>query len=241
MGVKLSLLPKSVEKFHNYPLTRIFRVLGGISFILLISGYLDRGSLLFYIIFPLAILQLIYIMVISTIKFCYLIYLWRNNKLEVRNSPLDKIATFGLNLVACIKGTCQYGIYGGAALGLGLSIDELLLNYGREPIFRDVLGRTLDHTLNNLGYENPNKYITNRKDDIKILRFRYKELKSLNQELNELDSISLEADVKDSELIEEIKKDIKKRIDIEKDSIMKSRSKIISQLEGKDAFNQIKK
>ena len=75
LGIKLSLLPKSVEKFHNYPLTRIFRVLGGISFIFLISGFIDRGSLLFYIIFPLAIVQLIYIMVISTIKFCYLIYL----------------------------------------------------------------------------------------------------------------------------------------------------------------------
>ena len=106
LGIKLSLLPKSVKKFHTYPLVRIFRVLGDISFILFISGYIPRGSLIFYIIFPLAILQLVYIMIISTIKFCYLIYLWKNKKLEVINSPLDKIATFGLNLVACIKGTC---------------------------------------------------------------------------------------------------------------------------------------
>jgi hypothetical protein len=118
LGIKLYLLLKSVEKFHLYLLTRIFRVLGGISFILLIVGFVIN-TLLFYVIWPLAILQLIYIMVISLIKFIYLLYLWKNNKLEVRNSPLDKIGTFGLNLVACIKGTCQYGIYGGAALSLG--------------------------------------------------------------------------------------------------------------------------
>jgi hypothetical protein len=75
LGIKLSLLPKSVENFHTYPLVRIFRVLGGISFILLISGYITRGSLIIYIIFPVAILQLVYIMFISTIKFYYFIYL----------------------------------------------------------------------------------------------------------------------------------------------------------------------
>lgn len=110
-GFKLSLLPESVSKFHNHPITRIFRVLGGISFLLFIGGaYIARESIFFYIIFPLAILQLIYIMVISTIKFCYYIYLLKNGKLLVKNSPLDKLASIGLNLVACVKDTCQYGI-----------------------------------------------------------------------------------------------------------------------------------
>ena len=44
----------------------------------------------------------------------------------MRNSPLDRVAAFGLNLVACVKGTCKYGIGTGAALGLGSVIDELL-------------------------------------------------------------------------------------------------------------------
>jgi hypothetical protein len=38
LGLKLSLLPKSVEKLHNYPLVRIFRVIGGISIILFLSS-----------------------------------------------------------------------------------------------------------------------------------------------------------------------------------------------------------
>jgi hypothetical protein len=155
----------------------------------------------------------------------------------VRNSPLDKIATFGLNLVACIKGTCQYGIYSGAALSLGLSIDELLLNYGREPVFRNVFGKGLDRALNKLGFENPNKDITSLKDNIKTLKYRYKELKNLNQDLDELDSIE-EVDIKDSELVKEIKKDIKKRIESEKASIFQSRNSILSQLSENNAFKK---
>lgn len=238
LGIKLSLLPKSVEKFHTNPLIRIFRVLGGLSFILLIGEFIARGSLLFYIILPLAIVQLIYILVISIIKFCYFIYLWWNKKLEVRNSPLDRIATFGLNLIACVKGTCVYGLSGGAALGLGLSIDELLLNYGREPVFRDTFGKGLNQALDKLGYENPNKDGLPKYDvDMKTLKHKYKILKALNKDIDELDSISAEAGANDSELIREIKNDLKNRIEVEKKSIAESKSKILSQLEGKNPFN----
>lgn len=111
LGIKLSLLPDSVNKIHNSPLIRIFRVLGGISILLVLAGHwLAKQTILFYIIFPLAFLQFSYILIINMIKSYYLYYLWKNNKLQVRNSPLDKIATFGLNLVACVKGTCIYGV-----------------------------------------------------------------------------------------------------------------------------------
>jgi hypothetical protein len=38
LGIKLSLLPKSLENFHNNPLVRIFRVIGGISIISFLSS-----------------------------------------------------------------------------------------------------------------------------------------------------------------------------------------------------------
>jgi hypothetical protein len=237
LGIKLSLLPKPVENFHTNPLIRIFRVLGGLSFILLIGGFIPRGSLFFYIILPLAILQLLYILTISIIKFCYLIYLWRNKKLEVRNSPLDKIATFGLNLIACVKGTCVYGLSGGAALSLGLSIDELLLNYGREPIFRDALGNSLDKALNSLGYENPNSDINQPSIEAKKLKYKLEQLKGLNRDIDDIDSMSREVGANDSEIIREIKNDLKNKIEAEKRSIAESKSKILSQLEGKNPFN----
>jgi hypothetical protein len=76
LGIKLSLLPDSVYKFHNNPLVRIFRVLGGISVLLVLAGHwLVKTTLLFYIIFPLAFIQLLYMLVINAIKSYYLFYL----------------------------------------------------------------------------------------------------------------------------------------------------------------------
>ena len=229
---KLPSLPVSVNNFHNYPLTRIFRVLGGISILIVLSGSeIAKQSFLFYIVFPLAFVQFIYIVVINLIKFFYIIYLWRNNKFEVRNSPLNRLASFSVTLISCVKGTCVLGLSGGTALGMGLGIDELLASYGRETVFRDTLGKGLDQALNSIGFENPNKDITNMKSDIKTLKYKYKALKSLSNDIDELDSIAEQTGVKDSELIKEVKKDLKKTIQLEKDSIIKSRSKILSELE----------
>ena len=42
----------------------------------------------------------------SFIKIGYIVYLWKNKKLEVRNSPIDHIASLTLKLTTCIKGAC---------------------------------------------------------------------------------------------------------------------------------------
>lgn len=193
---------------------------------------------LFYIVFPLAFLQFIYIIIINLIKFCYIVYLWRNKKLEVRNSPLNKLASFSVTLITCVKGICVLGLSGGTALGMGLGIDELLISYGREPIFRDTLGKGLDKALNSLGIENPNKDITKSDFDVKALKYRYNKLIDLNKDIDELNSISNEAGAKYSEFIQEIKKYLKKRIEDEKNSISQSKSKILSRLDGKNPFNK---
>lgn len=82
IGWNAPMLPKSVEKFHNYPLIRIFRVIGGISII----TFLSKKYLLFiypfnYIVLLFALLHFIYITVISTIKLFYGIHVLRSNKL----------------------------------------------------------------------------------------------------------------------------------------------------------------
>ena len=147
----LPSLPSPVAVFHNHPLVRIVRVLGGVS-ILLVLGKFKLAQTLFYVVFPLAAIQFTYIILINAIKFIYLIYLWKNGKLEVINSPLERIATFSVNLLACIKGTCVLGLSGVTALGMGQGIDELLTSYGRDPIFRDTLGKGLNTALNGLGF-----------------------------------------------------------------------------------------
>ena len=54
----------------------------------------------------LAMIQFLYIAVISIIKIGYIVYLWKNKKLEVRNSPIDHIASLTLKLATYIKGAC---------------------------------------------------------------------------------------------------------------------------------------
>lgn len=231
LGIKLSLLPDPVSKFHNYLWVRILRVLGGLCILLILSGAeWIKNSILFYLVFPLAVLHFIYIITISIIKLCYYIYLLWNKELKVSNSPLDRIASFGLNLVACVKGTCQYGIGTGAALGLGLSIDELLERCGREAVFKHTLGKGLDQALNSIGIENTNKDIYKLDDDIKILKYKYKKLIELNKDVDSINSLGDETGIKDSELIKEVKKDINRRIEEEKASISKHNSKILSEL-----------
>ena len=70
----LPYLPSSVAVFHNHPLVKIVRVLGGVS-ILLVLGKFKLAQTLFYVVFPLAAIQFTYIILINAIKFIYLIYL----------------------------------------------------------------------------------------------------------------------------------------------------------------------
>ena len=233
-GIKLSLLPEPLYKFNNHPITRIFRVLGGISFILLISKiYLSISSNLLFIIIPLAVLHLTYVIIISIIKFIYWIYLIKNGKLVVKNSPIDRLATIGLNLVACVKGTCQYGIYGGGALALGLSIDEILINNGREPVFRNSLGNRLDNILNKYGFENPNKDIYNTDLESRNIKYRLTKIANLSKDLSDVEGLEKELGIYDSELARHIKNELQRGIEQEKIDLAKSKSKILSELNKK--------
>jgi len=111
---------------------------------------------------------------------------------------LDRLASFSLTLYSCIKGACVLGLSSGTALGMGLGIDELLSHSGRDPIFKNILGKGLDQTLNNLGYPNPNQDVTNVRNNIEILKYRYEELKALNKDIDELDLIGKEEGIGDS-------------------------------------------
>ena len=57
IGVNLPSLPKPVLLLHNHPITRVFRVLGGLSILLVLSKSEFALNYLFYIVFPLAFLH----------------------------------------------------------------------------------------------------------------------------------------------------------------------------------------
>ena len=58
---------------------------------------------------------------------------------EVRNSPLNWIASFSGKAIICLKGMCYVGGTTGTLLGLGL--DEILKESGRLAIFKPVTGK----------------------------------------------------------------------------------------------------
>ena len=160
LGIKLPLLPKSVDNFHNNPLVRIFRVIGGVSIILFLSSPKWVGnSYLYWTIFILAMLHFLYILIISSIKLYYIIYLWRNKKLEVRNSPLDHIASLSFKLAACIKGACVAGGASATILGLGFGADKLLEEAGYAPVFKKTIGNQLGKILTSFGYNSNQEYL----------------------------------------------------------------------------------
>jgi hypothetical protein len=88
--------------FHNYPVVRILRVIGGISTLLVL---LKKHLLFFlpfqYILLFLAFVQIIYVVVISFIKIFYGISRFLTDELNVRNSPLDHFASLSVKVLYC--------------------------------------------------------------------------------------------------------------------------------------------
>ena len=95
--------------FNNYPFFRIFRVIGGISVLLVLL----KKHLLFlpfqYLVLALAFIQISYIVVIGLIKIVYGISRLWTKELDVRNSPLDQYATLTTRILFCWKIGCQVG------------------------------------------------------------------------------------------------------------------------------------
>ena len=194
IGFNMSLLPPKVLCFHNNILVRILRVIGGISVITLLGKWYGDY---YIIVFPIAIFHFIYIIFINFCKVVYIVYLWRNGKLDVRNSPLDRLASFGVRLVACTKGVCDFGIGVGGAIGLGLGIDEILTYFGREPAFKNTVGGYFDELLTKHGYEKPQNNINNHEKSINLLKKKINKYDSLLKDLDDLNGINISEEDKE--------------------------------------------
>lgn len=226
LGFKLSLLPKVIEDFHNYPLVRIFRVIGGVSVVLFLSSpsWLDTFYLT-WVVFTLAMLHLLYILIISVIKLCYLFYLWKNKKLQVRNSPLDRLASLTLNLAACLKGGCVVGAAGATVFGLGFATDNLLEEAGYAPVFKKALGNQLGSILSALGHTGNTEYIELQRQMVEV-KSRAKNIEDLIKLVNEMENNESFRELKNElkqfqdEFIKELQKE-KRMKDIQQSKILK--------------------
>ena len=207
VGVKLGwttpTLPPNIIKFQIHPLIRILRVLGGISTVLVLT----KKSLLFpsfflYVFLLLSLSFFIYHTVISYFRLVYMYKTLRSDKLDVKNSPVDRLSTIAVKVLWCIKGSCDQLPHLGLGLSLGAVTDQILENSGRKPIFMPFLGDMLNKVI---GRETVADIYAERKD-------AYKELLNLDKRegLLESDKKDLEALLKSGFLSDDDKKVIAK-------------------------------
>lgn len=122
-------LPSEILKLQNNPIIRILRVLGGISIILILTHKLDvlGSGLLYltalYLCLIISILFCIYLMYVNFHRIKYMYKVLNSDKLEVRNSPLDRLASHISKVIWCAKGACN------AAAPIGVTFGGFIL-YG---------------------------------------------------------------------------------------------------------------
>ena len=150
VGWNAPTLPPKVENLHNKPLIRVFRVIGGISILTVLS----KKYLLFFfplkiIILLFALFHFIYITSISIIKLWYGIKVLRSDKLDVKNSPLDRFASVTGKLLYCWKYGCQAGSAGLGLVGTSFLVDSMLEAGNQEKIFTPLIGKGVKFFVNN--------------------------------------------------------------------------------------------
>lgn len=237
-GIKLGwntpTLPDNIIKFQLHPLIRILRVLGGISTVLILT----KKSLLFpsfflYIFLLLTFMFFIYHTYISYHRTIHMYKTLKSDKLDVKNSPVDRLSTIAVKVLWCIKGSCDQLPNLGLGLSLGAVTDQILENSGRKPIFMPFLGSMLNKVI---GTDTVDSVYAQRKE-------AYKELLNLDkcEELLEKDKKDLEVLLKSGFLNEEDKNLIAKDFWENTQEIKNKRNKIVrtiaEELKNKDPFN----
>lgn len=139
-GYTIELLPNSIKIIYYSTFNKIFRILGGISTILVVSSthlylqflYID------YIIMLVSVLFLIQVFIINIIKLIYGIYLFIYKKeiFQVKNSPINILATKWSIATMCFK----YGICAplgalGTVTTLGVVSDQIHVAAGGQAHF----------------------------------------------------------------------------------------------------------
>src|SRR5579871_6661182 len=172
-GYNIQILSNKILLIINNPISRLLRVIGGISFILTISHnitLLTTNKIIIIIIQILGIIFISYCFILNIYRIIRVIQIIKNKEYEVRNSPLNKLSSLFGQVVVCLKGVCYIGGGTGTILGIGLCLDEILEESGRLAIFKPTTGIIVDKILNNIGIPKTNipesndiKFNTNNK------------------------------------------------------------------------------
>lgn len=149
VGWNAPVLPPKVLNFHNNILIIIFRVIGGISILRVLSKkYLLLFLLFKFIVLFFALLHFIYITIISIIKLWYGFKVLKSDKLNIRNSPFDRFATTIGKLLYCWKYGCKSDSASLGLLGTSFLIDSMLEAGNQEKVFTFLIGQGVKFFVN---------------------------------------------------------------------------------------------
>jgi hypothetical protein len=222
-GWETPTLPENIIKLQLHPLIRIIRVLGGSSFLFILSKrYLNYNGYILYICMFFALIFTIYHFIITFYRIKHAIKLFKNKELEVRNSPLDRLASLSVKALFCFKNGCEAAQPIGLTLGLFLGADEILKAANREPIFAPFLGSIINTVL-------PDNVA---KDSTKLINNDFKELETNNENIKlteELEEKFKKLEIK-GDLTKEEFKEMQKILHENKTDILKENSKIKSKI-----------
>src|SRR5260370_16237283 len=117
-------LPDHVIKFNNRIYVRVFRVIGGISLLSILSRIIfNYNRYIVYIVIFIIILFSFYHLTLMIYRIIHIYKLLRSDKLDIRNSPINPFPTLFTICLLCIKGVCENGIYLSTLLGTGIAFD----------------------------------------------------------------------------------------------------------------------
>ena len=121
-------LPAHIITLNNHIFIRIMRVLGGISFLTILSkSYLNYPIFVLFIAMFFALILTCYHTYLTYHRIKHIKYLLKSDKLEVRNSPLDRLAFLAAKTLTCLKGACESAPHIGMGLSLMLVPDPSIL------------------------------------------------------------------------------------------------------------------
>lgn len=182
-GWNTPVLPSKVIAFNNNPLVRIFRVIGGLSvLIVLLNKHLLLWLPLEYATLLIAFIHISYFVVINLTKVFYGIYkLWKGD-LNVRNSPLDRFASLSGNILYCWKVGCYAASSGVSLAGASVIADTILEAGGQDKIFTPLLGKGVKFWINGKPADNIYTEISSEIKKIKDTKDKYNELVKLSEQ-----------------------------------------------------------
>jgi len=214
-GWNTPTLPQHLLTLQLHPLIRIFRVLGGISILLILTKRVNYfNSFVLYLVVLISIFYTFYVLYISYYRLKHIYKIMKSKDLEIRNSPLDKFATLASKLIFCVKGACDTAVPLGVALGVMAGFDTIHEHKGKEPIFLPFIAEII------LPDSEEQKIYKERKNllkDIKGIDSKYKQLyedssilKSLEDSklFSDQDLITIQEEFKNQENIMFIKKEV---------------------------------